>query len=98
MTLGSLIFNTTPILPDCFSNISKQVHDKVIALMESQIEDLPDLTNESPTMRNLRYYHHILDNAREPEDPEDRYQDYVWKVDKIISRKRRGRQIFLHVQ
>ena len=66
--------------------------------MESQIEDLPDLTNESPTMRNLRYYHHILDNAREPEDPEDRYQDYVWKVDKIISRKRRGRQIFLHVQ
>ena len=49
-------------------------------------------------MRTLRYYHYILDNAQEPEDPEDRYQDSVWKVDKIISRKRRGRQIFLHVQ
>ena len=66
--------------------------------MESQIEKLPDLDNESPSMRTLRYYHHLLDNAREAEDPEDRIQDYVWKVDKIISRKRRGREIFLHVQ
>ena len=58
--------------------------------MEDQIEELPDLIGESPGMRTLRYYQHILDNAREPEDPEDRYQDYVWKVDRIISRKRRS--------
>ena len=66
--------------------------------MEDQIEDLPDLNDESPRTRTLRYYHHLLDNAREIEDSEDMYQEYVWKVDKIISRKRRGRHIFLHVR
>ena len=66
--------------------------------MESQIEELPDLDDSSPSMRTLRYYHHLLYNAREVADPEDHFQDYVWKVDKIINRKRRGRQIFLHVQ
>ena len=88
--MGSVVFNSTPVLPDCFSNISKSVHDKIIELMELQIEELPDLDDESSSMRTLRYYHHLLDNAREFEDPEDRLQYYVWKVDKIISRKRRG--------
>ena len=41
--------------------------------MESQIEELPDLSNDSSAMRTLRYYHHLLDNAKEPEDPEDMY-------------------------
>ena len=98
LAMGSVVFNSTPVLPDCFSNISKSVHDKIAEVMESQIEELPDLDDSSPSMRTLRYYHHLLDNAREAADPEDRFQDYVWKVDKIISRKRRGRQIFLHVQ
>ena len=98
LAMGSVVFNSTPVLPDCFSNISKSVHDKIAEVMESQIEEFPDLDDNSPSMRTLRYYHHLLDNAREAEDPEDRFQDYVWKVDKIISWKRCGRQIFLHVQ
>ena len=31
-------------------------------------------------------------------DSEDRYQAYCWKADKILSHKRRGKQIFLHVK
>ena len=34
----------------------------------------------------------------EPKDSEDVYQDYVWKVDKIYSHHRRGRNTFVHVQ
>ena len=98
LAMGSVVFNSTPVLPDCFSNISKSIHDKIAKVMESQIEELPDLDDNSPSMRTLRYYHQLLDNAREAADPEDHFQDYVWKVDKIISRKRHGRQIFLHVQ
>ena len=73
LTIGSVVFNSSPVLPDCFSNISKSVHDKIAEVMESQIEELPDLDNNSPSMRTLRYYHHLLDNAREAEDPEDRF-------------------------
>ena len=34
----------------------------------------------------------------EPKDPEDVYQDYVWKVDKIYSHHCRGRNTLVHVQ
>ena len=68
ISFGSIIFFSTPILTDCFSGISQQVHDKVIKFMEDQIEEVPDLSNECASMRTLRYYHHILDNSREPED------------------------------
>ena len=64
--------------------------------MEGNIMIIPHL-DESPGVRTLRYYHHLLDNLEEPKDSEDKYQDYIWKVDKITSTKRRGRDIYLQV-
>ena len=34
----------------------------------------------------------------EPKDSEDVYHDYVWKVDKIYSHHRCGKNVFVHVQ
>ena len=66
-------------------------------LVEVQTEEIPDI-NESTSAKQLRLYHHTLEKMEEPKDSEDVYQDYVWKVDKIYSHHRRGRNTFVHVQ
>ena len=63
IALGSVVFNSTPILEQHLSNLSSHVCDQIIKTMEDQIQDLPDLDDESPSTWILRYYHHLLDNA-----------------------------------
>ena len=67
--------------------------------LENEVEKWDDwaVINEDADSRKLQYYHYIVDGNRDIEDSEDSYQEYVWKVDKIVSHKRRGKQTFLHV-
>ena len=66
-------------------------------LVEVQAEEIPNI-DESTSAKQLRLYHPTLERMEEPKDSEDVYQDYVWKVDKIYSHHRRGRNTFVHVQ
>ena len=52
---------------------------------------------EGENSREQQFYHQFLDHNTEISDEEDKFQEYIWKVDKIVSHKLRGRQIFLHV-
>ena len=67
--------------------------------LENEVEKWDDwaMINEDADSRKLQYYHYIVDGNRDIEDSEDAYQEYVWKVDKIVSHRRRGKQTFLHV-
>ena len=69
------------------STTGYEIHDQVY-----------DNIGETKNSRKLEIYHHIMDNTMDPESKDVSNDVYVWKVDRIISRKRRGRQIFLHVQ
>ena len=53
IALGSIVFNSTPILEQHLSNLSSHVRDQIVKIMEDQIEDLPDLNDESPSTRTL---------------------------------------------
>ena len=53
IALGSIVFNFTPILEHHLSNLSSHVRDQIIKTMEDQIQDLPDLDDESPSTRTL---------------------------------------------
>ena len=61
--------------------------------LENEVEKWDDwaVINEDADSRKLQYYHYIVDGNR---DSEDSYQEYIWKVDKIVSHKRRGKQTF----
>ena len=65
--------------------------------LSEEKEELPEMLDD-PKARQLRQYHQVLELATTIVDSEDQYQAYFWKVDKILSHKRRGKQIFLHVK
>ena len=92
--LGMLLVTNMPMFLDSAWN-KQDPKSKLEDIVETW-DDWAEI-KEDPKHRKLQYYHHILDELSEVEDSEDEYQNYVWKVDKIVSHKRRGRQIFLHV-
>ena len=53
IALGSIVFNSTPILEQHLINLSSHVRGTIVKIMEDQIEDLPDLDDESPSTRTL---------------------------------------------
>ena len=53
ITLGSIVYNSSPILEQHISNRSSHVRDQIIKTMKDQIHDLPDLDYESPSTRTL---------------------------------------------
>ena len=97
--IGLFLLSTTPVI-DQNENISMKLRKTLEELADEQRkeEEIPVIDDENPKLRRLRYYHHMLDQLSEKIDSEDRYQDYVWKVDKIIRTTRRKDKIYLFVQ
>jgi len=93
---SQVLFGTTPVvhLPRIEGSIPQPCPPMEMEEEEPEEEDIPD----DPKTRKLLTYHHMLDSNKELEDPEDMYQEYVWKVDKIISHKWNGSKTFVHVR
>ena len=53
IALGSIVFNSTPILEQHLTNLASRVRDRNVKIVEDQIEDLPDLDDKSPSTRTL---------------------------------------------
>ena len=89
--LGGLLVTNVPLLLS--SDWNKQ---DAKSKLENEVEKWDDwaVINEDADSRKLQYYHYIVDGNRDIEDSEDSYQEYVWKVDKIVSHKRRGNKPF----
>ena len=92
--LGAFLISNVPLQLDSAWN-----RQDAKSRLEDTVETWDDwsIIGEDPKSRKLEYYHYIVDSLQDIEDAEDAYQDYVWKVDKIVSHKRRGKQTFLHV-
>ena len=85
-----LILANCPLDPTLRQPTVEPNEDEAIGLLiEEEVEGEQDI--------RLQQYHHILDLATENMDGEDHYQQYCWKVKKILDQTKRGRQIFLKV-
>ena len=89
-TLISLILTNCPLDPTLRQPTVEPHEDEAIGLLiEEEVEGEQDI--------KLQQYHHILDLATENMDGEDHYQQYCWKVKKILGQTKRGKHIFLKV-
>ena len=61
-------------------------------------DEIPE-PSEDKTSRKLRFYHYVLDQMESLKDQEDMYQEYTWKVSKILDSKlrrtKKGHQTYL---
>ena len=93
---GLTLINTVPMITETI-HVSKKVLELVMNKMEEQIEEIPEIDDQDQKARKLRYYHFLLDQNEDEKDHEDMYQEYVWKVDKILRTELRKDKIYMKV-
>ena len=92
MILGTFLVTNVPLTLNSAWN-----RQDARSKLDDEVETWDDwaVIKEGRKSRKLQYYHHIIDQAREADNCEDRYKEYVWKVDKVVSHKKERQTIFL---
>ena len=93
--IGLIIVTNIPIA--YFGTTVKPRHEKLLGLDTLLKDDTPEMSDD-PKHKKLRQYHQMLESMSEAQDSEDHYTQYVWKVDKVVSHHKNGRQTYLHVK